>query len=62
MKMEQWYGWREKERPWIRAIHRDNLRGLLGIGRIYRVTNALVRELCGVKKEMDGRIDESVLR
>ena len=40
----------------------DNLRGLLGIRMIGRVPNARIRELCGVKKGVDERIDESVLR
>ena len=40
----------------------DNLRGLLGIKRIDRVPNELIRELCGVAKGVDERIDESVLR
>ena len=40
----------------------DNFKGLLGIRRIYRVPNARVRELCGVKKGLDERIDEGVLR
>ena len=40
----------------------DNLRGLLGIGRINRVPNARIRELCGVTKGVDGRIGEGVLR
>ena len=38
----------------------DNLRGLLDI-RIDRVTNARIRELCGVRKGLDERIDEGVL-
>ena len=40
----------------------DNLRGLLGIRRMDRVPNARIRELCGVKKGLDERIDEGVLR
>ena len=36
----------------------DNLRDLLGIRRSYRVSNARVRELCGVAIW----VDESVLR
>ena len=40
----------------------DNLRGLLGIRRMNRVPNARIRELCGVKKGLDERIDEGVLR
>ena len=32
--------WREKERPRIRAVQMDNLRGLLGIKRVNKVPNA----------------------
>ena len=35
----------------------DNLRGLLGIRRMDNVLNAQMRELCGVKKGLDERID-----
>ena len=38
-------------------------RGMLGIRRMDRVPNARVRrELCGVRKGLDERIDEVVLR
>ena len=37
-------------------------RGLLGIRRMDRVPKAWIRELCGVKKCLDDRIDEGVLR
>ena len=40
----------------------DNLRGILGIRRMDRVPNARIREFCGVRKCLDERIDESVLR
>ena len=40
----------------------DNLRELLGIRRMDRILNARIRDLCGVKKGLDERIDESVLR
>ena len=40
----------------------DNLRELLGIRRMDGIPNAWIRELCGVKKSLDERIDESVLR
>ena len=40
----------------------DNLRGLLGIRRMYKVPNAQIKELCGVKKCLYERIDEGVLR
>ena len=53
--------WKEKERSRVRAVQMDNLRVLLGIRRMYRVLNSQIRELCGVKKWVDERIDESVL-
>ena len=34
----------------------DNLKGFLGIRRMDRVPNALIRDLCGVKKGLDKRI------
>ena len=37
--------WREIERSKIKALQMDNLRGLLGIGRMDRVTNVWIREL-----------------
>ena len=40
----------------------DNLRGLLGISRIDRDHNAWIWELWGVKKGLDERIDEGILR
>ena len=52
--------WREKK-PRIRALQIENLRGLWGIRRMDRVPNAQIKELCGVKKGMDERIDETVL-
>ena len=40
----------------------DNLRGLLGIRRMDKVLNAQTRELCGMKKGLDERNDEGLLR
>ena len=54
--------WKEMERPRIRTLQMDNLRGLLDIMRMDRVPNTGIRELCGVEKGLDGRIDEGVLR
>ena len=54
--------WKEKEKSRIRAVQMDNLRGLLGIRRIYRVSAARIRELCAVTKGVDQRIEEGVLR
>ena len=49
--------WKEKERYRIRAVQKDNLRGLLGIRRIGQI-----REFSGVEKVIDERSDEVVLR
>ena len=46
----------------IRAVQMDSLRGLLDIRRMDRVPNTRIRELCGVMKGLDERIDEGVLR
>ena len=45
----------KKERSRIRAVQMDNLRCLLGIRRMDKVTNARIRELCGVTKGVDER-------
>ena len=52
--------WKEKEKSRIRAVQMDNLRGLLR--RMDRVPNTWIRELCGVKKGLDKRIDEGMLQ
>ena len=54
--------WKEKVRSKIKAVQMDNLRGLLGIRRMDGVLNAWIRELCGVTKGVDERIDECVLQ
>ena len=40
----------------------DNPRELLGNRKMYRVPNARIRKLCGVKKGLDERIYEGALR
>ena len=50
------------ERSRVRVVQMDTLRGLLGIRRLDKVPNARIRELCEVKKCLDERIDEGVLR
>ena len=52
--------WKE-ENPRIRAVQMDNLRGLVGIRRMDKVPNAQVRQLCGVTKGGDEKIDEGIL-
>ena len=54
--------WKEKGRSRVRAVQMDNLRGLLGTRRMDMVPNARIKELCGVKKDLDERIDEGIIR
>ena len=54
--------WKEKEKSKISAVQTDDLKSLLGIRRMNKVSNARIRELCGVTKEGDKKIDEVVLR
>ena len=54
--------WREKDRSRIRVVQMDNLRGVLGIRKMDKVSNARIRQLCGVAKAVDKKIDEDVLR
>ena len=41
----------------IRSVQMDNLRGFLCIRRMDRFLYARIRELCGVTKEADEKID-----
>ena len=45
---------------WIRELC-EVTRGLLGIRKIDKVTNVQIKELCGVSKTVDERIDEGFL-
>ena len=49
--------WKENERSRIRAVQMDDLRGLLGIRRIDKAPNILIRHLCRVMKGVDEKID-----
>ena len=60
MEVRLCYGWSSKKSR-IRAVHMDNLRGLLCIRNINRILNAEVRKLSGVKKGVGERNDESGL-
>ena len=53
--------WREKERSRIWDVQMDNLRGLQGIRRMNKVPNGRMRQLWGVTKDVDEKID-GVLR
>ena len=48
---------KEKERSKIRVVQMDN-----DIRRMDRVPNARIMELCGVKKGLEEKLDEGVLR
>ena len=50
--------WKEKEISRVWVVQMDNLKRLLGIRRMDRVPNARIKELCGMKKGLGGRIDE----
>ena len=54
--------WREKEMSRIMVVQMDNLRGLLGIRRMDKAPNARIKQLCGMAKDVDEKIDEGVLR
>ena len=49
--------WKEEERSRIWAVQMDNIKGLLGIRRKNKVTNARIWELCEVTKGVDKMID-----
>src|SRR5678815_3865859 len=54
--------WNKKYRSKVQCVQIDNLRGVLGVRRIDKVRNELIREWCGVKKGVNERINESMLR
>ena len=54
--------WREKERSRIGDVQMDNLRGPLGIRRMDKFLSARIRQMCGVIKGVDEKVDEGVLR
>ena len=51
---------REREKSRIRAVQMNYLGDLLGVIRTESIPNARIRELCGVKKWVDERIDENM--
>src|SRR5678815_4421311 len=46
----------------VQCVQMDNLRGELGVKRIDKMRNERIRELCGVKKGVNERINESTFR
>ena len=53
--------WKEKERSRIKVVQMYNLRCLVGIRRVDKIPNARIRQLCGVTKVVDERIDGSAI-
>ena len=49
----------KKKRSRVRAVQIDKFKGLLGIRRMDRIPNARIRELCGVRKGIDERIENA---
>jgi len=54
--------WNKKYRSKVQCVQMDNLRGVLGVRRIDKERNERIREWCGVKKGVNERINESMLR
>ena len=52
--------WKEEERSKIRAVQMVKIRSLLGIRRMDRVPEAWIRELSGMAKGVEERIEDDV--
>ena len=54
---------RERKRGLELRLYRwANIKGLIGIKMMDKGPNARIKELCGVTKDVDERIDEGVLQ
>src|SRR5678815_1193791 len=49
--------WNKKYRSKVQCVQIDNIRGVLGVRRINKIRNYRIRELCGVKKGINERIN-----
>ena len=54
--------WSGKEGSRIISVKIENYRGLLGIRRMNKLPNTRIKQLCGVAKDVEEKIDEDVLR
>src|SRR5678815_2512779 len=54
--------WNKKYRSKVQCVQMDNLRGILGVRRIDKMRNECIREMCGMKKGLNERINKSMLR
>src|SRR5678815_3332921 len=53
--------WNKWYRSKVQCVQMDNLRAVLGVRRIDKMRNERIRELCGVKKGINVRINENTL-
>lgn len=51
-----------RERAKMRAVERNNQRGILGVKRINKMQNGMIHNLCDIVNSMDNRIMESMSR
>ena len=42
----------------MHAVQIDNLRGVLGVRKIFKIRNEVIKELCGVEKGVNESISE----
>src|SRR5678815_335511 len=54
--------WNKRYRSKVQCVQMDNLRSVLGVRRIDKMRNERIGELCGAKKRVNERINESTLR
>ena len=54
--------WNKRYRSKVKWVQMDNHKGVLGVRRIDKMRNERIRKLCGVKKGINERINESTLR
>src|SRR5678815_4290715 len=54
--------WNKRYRSKVQCVQMDNLMGMLGVRRIDKIRNERMRVLCGVKKGVNERINENMLR
>src|SRR5678815_3382180 len=54
--------WNKRYRSKVQCVQMDNFRAVLGVRRIGIMRNERIRELCGVKKVVNERINENMLR
>lgn len=54
--------WDNKYKSKVLSVRMDNFRELLGVRRNDKIRNEYVMEMCGVKKDLNKRINASILK